>query len=401
MRIAAAAAVRAARAFTSAALFVCLGAAATAAPWSGVRSVEVADPQYQMTAFTLAVPIGWKFAGAVVRDSGCHGKGASLKSTSQSPDGQTALYYMPGFRWSWTTNVFMREAMEKAHCPDIDIDNAASFLVNIAVPNLQPRATIVSVQPLEAAGQASLAAQLQQQRQSNAAAAARYGVTPQQLSLTGARVRIRFIANGKPMEEQLLSVVDCTEAQMPALYAQPAYSRRGCSARNISIVRAPQGHLDELLGSAELASLNKATHPNMQWVERMTRDEQAAFNQWQADNNKTFQGILRQGQANHDALLAQGRQFQQQEQQKFQQAQAQDQARQHAIDSAAHGQVLDSLGRQEFRNPANGQIIQASSYYDHQWLSSDGKTLIQTNDTLDPNGVVYPVSQSWTELVPK
>ena len=50
---------------------------------------------------------------------------------------------------------------------------------------------------------------------------------------------------------------------------------------------------------------------------------------------------------------------------------------------------------------ANGQIIQASSYYDHQWLSSDGKTLIQTNDTLDPNGVVYPVSQSWTELVPK
>jgi hypothetical protein len=37
----------------------------------------------------------------------------------------------------------------------------------------------------------------------------------------------------------------------------------------------------------------------------------------------------------------------------------------------------------------------------YQWLSSDGKTLIQTNDTLDPNGVVYPVSQSWTELVPK
>ena len=37
-----------------------------------------------------------------------------------------------------------------------------------------------------------------------------------------------------------------------------------------------------------------------------------------------------------------------------------------------------------------------------QWMSSDGSTLIQTKDhTLDPNGVVYPVSQSWTELVPK
>src|ERR1700685_4269075 len=197
MRIAAAATGRAARALACAALSGCLVAAASAAPWSGVRSVDVADPQYQMTAFTLAVPTGWKFAGAMVRDSGCHGKGASLKSTSQSPDGQMALYYMPGFRWSWTTNVFMRAAMEKAHCPDIDIDNAASFLINIAVPNLEPKAIIVSVQPLEAAGQASLAAQLQQQRQSNAAAAARYGLKPQQLSLSGARVRIRFVANGK------------------------------------------------------------------------------------------------------------------------------------------------------------------------------------------------------------
>jgi hypothetical protein len=35
-------------------------------------------------------------------------------------------------------------------------------------------------------------------------------------------------------------------------------------------------------------------------------------------------------------------------------------------------------------------------------MSSDGSTLIQTNDhSLDPNGQVYPVSQSWTELVPK
>jgi hypothetical protein len=35
-------------------------------------------------------------------------------------------------------------------------------------------------------------------------------------------------------------------------------------------------------------------------------------------------------------------------------------------------------------------------------MSSDGTTLIQTDDhTFDPNGQVYPVSQSWTALVPK
>jgi hypothetical protein len=35
-------------------------------------------------------------------------------------------------------------------------------------------------------------------------------------------------------------------------------------------------------------------------------------------------------------------------------------------------------------------------------MSSDGSTLIQTNDhSYDPNGQAGPVSQSWTELVPK
>jgi hypothetical protein len=72
------------------------------------------------------------------------------------------------------------------------------------------------------------------------------------------------------------------------------------------------------------------------------------------------------------------------------------------MDASAHATALYSLDRQEFRNPATGQIVEASSQYNHQWMSSDGSTLIQTNDhTLDPNGMVYPVSQSWTELVPK
>ncbi len=378
------------------------GANATAASWSSVHSVDVTDPQYQMTAYSVGVPSGWKFAGQVVRDPGCHSRGASLKTTTESPDGQTAIAYMPGFRWDWTTDVFQREAAEKSHCPNIDIDSAASFLVNIAVRNMHPRAAIVSVTALDAAAQASLTSQLEQERQSSAAAAARYGVTPQKLSIDGARVRVRYTVGGKAMEEQLQSIIDCTESQVPASYSRPAYTRRGCSARNIFIVRAPQGHLDELLSSPALAELKKDIHVNNDWVQRMTRDQVAQFRKFQEDNDRLFQGIMRQGQADHAALMQRGAAFQQQEQQKFQQAQAQDKATQHAIDTAAHRQVLDSLGRQEFRNPNNGQIIQASSYYSHQWISSDGSTLIQTdNPSLDPNGAVYPVSQSWTELVPK
>ena len=81
---------------------------------------------------------------------------------------------------------------------------------------------------------------------------------------------------------------------------------------------------------------------------------------------------------------------------------ANDRAQQAAIDASAHKTALYALDQQEFRNPQTGQIVQASSQYNHQWMSSDGTTLIQTNDhTYDPNGQVYPISQSWTELVPK
>jgi hypothetical protein len=53
-------------------------------------------------------------------------------------------------------------------------------------------------------------------------------------------------------------------------------------------------------------------------------------------------------------------------------------------------------------NPANGKSYEVSNQYNHTWVSSDGSTIIQNQDhNFDPNGQVYPVSQSWNELVPK
>src|ERR1017187_3788200 len=59
--------------------------------WSKTRRVEVIDPKYQITAITMAIPADWKFAGTIARPPGCHGNGASLKYTAQSPDGVSAL----------------------------------------------------------------------------------------------------------------------------------------------------------------------------------------------------------------------------------------------------------------------------------------------------------------------
>ncbi len=373
--------------------------AAGAASWTSTRSVEVTDPEYGMKAFTLAVPAGWKFRGEITRDPSCHGRGPGLKSTTQGPDG-TVVAYLPGVRWVWTTSPLMRETMAKGRCPAIDIDTAAGFLVNIAVPNLRPNAVITQVLPLAAGAQASIAAQQQEARRNNEAVASRYGIKPLRTTIDGARVRFTYLEGGKLWEEQVQSIIDCQVTESPALYSLPASSTRSCAARNLYIVRTPQGRLEAFVASPELAELNKQTAPNMEWVQRQGQDELARFKAWQKANSDQFQAMLQNGRDQHDALMRRGEQFQAQERADFERTQAQVRAQRDASSDMAHRQVLASLGRQEFTNPETGQVIQASAYYDHQWMSSDGSTLVQTdNPNLDPNGVIYPVSQSWTELV--
>jgi len=128
----------------------------------------------------------------------------------------------------------------------------------------------------------------------------------------------------------------------------------------------------------------------------------AAFQKSQAANNAQFQANMQKSRDDNARLLANGKAFQDNMRASTDAAMANDRARQNAIDASAHATALYSLDRQEFKNPSTGQTIEASSQYSHQWMSSDGSTLIQTNDhSYDPNGQVYPVSQSWTELNPK
>ena len=377
------------------------GSQAAADSGSGTKSVEVADSQYGMKAFTVGVPSGWKFGGEVTRDSSCHGRGPMLKSTAQSPDG-TVIAYFPGVRWTWTTSPLMRESMQKTQCPAIDLDTAAGFLLNIAVPNLRPNATLKGVLPLEPDGQASITSQQEQARRNNEALANRYGLKPMHMTIDGARVRFTYKEGSRTWEEQVQTIIDCQESQSVAMYALPAYTTRSCAARNLYVVRAPEGRLEEFLASPALATLNKATQANPEWVQRVSQDDMAKFKAWQQQNQQQFQAILRDGQQQHDALMRRGEQFQANEKANFDHSQALVREQRNATSDMAHRQVLDSLGRQEFTNPNTGQVIQASAYYDHQWMSSDGSTLIQTdNPSLDPNGVVYPVSQSWTELKPR
>lgn len=143
------------------------GAVAGAAPgtgtaqatWSSVRKVEVTDPKYQMTAFTIGVPSDWKFAGEVVRPPGCHGNGPTLKSTSVSPDGTLVIAHLPGYSCSWPLNRSNGPSQGPAavRCAESDIVSAAHFLEKVAVPNMRPQATIVATHTFDPNKQVSTA----------------------------------------------------------------------------------------------------------------------------------------------------------------------------------------------------------------------------------------------------
>ncbi len=369
---------------------------------SGTRKVEIDDPHYQMTAYTLEIPNDWKFAGTIARDPGCHAQGASLKYTAQSPDGLKAFVMMPGVTWSWSSSPSMQKIMASSHCPAIDINTATGFLVNIAVPNMHPDAKIEKILPLGEEGQAALASQLAKQKEQNAAMARQYGQKPQTLTLDGARVRVQYQRNGQAFEEEILSVVGCTESEVAALYAQPASQRRSCTARSVIATRAPQGQLDDLQKTSDFKGIGKSIQANQEWSTRLMADQQAAFQQSMAANNQQFQRSLDNFKAQGEARLARGQEFNRNLRASTDRALATDRQRQAAIDESAHQTAMYSLDQQEFRNPSTGEVVRASNQYNHQWMSSDGSTMIQTNDhTYDPNGQVYPVSQSWTELVPK
>jgi hypothetical protein len=340
----------------------------------------------------------------MVRQSGaCHTTGSQLKYTMLGPDGTSAVITMPGAVWNWSADPLVVSAMVQAKCLPNDIHSAANFLVNIAVPIIHPNAKIVSVLPLTPQGQASVAAQLKNRlQQTGGTSVSRAGAPAVKWNIDGARVRIEYTRNGKEVEEQLQSIIDCNETQGIAMPRQQAYMSRHCSARNIYIVRTAKGRLDELLASPLLENHNKSIQANNEWAERTMRDQWAAVKQAEAQSNAAFKQRMAANAQQFQAMVQQGKDFQIQQQASFASHMSAAEASSDARQNAAHQQANLSLNQADFTDPNTGQKVTASNQYAHQWMSSDSSTLLQTNDPFDPNRSVTtnPASTTWTEITP-
>ncbi|MBV9760362.1 MAG: hypothetical protein JO340_07360 [Acidobacteriaceae bacterium] len=365
---------------------------------SGTRTVEINDSALNMNAFTLKIPADWKFVGMILRPHGCYAPMVPADGMSYSavaPDGVNAVMQLPGAHWAWSSDGTSPEGRQ---CAPIAIDSATAFLLNIAVPHIHPTARIIGIQPLSAQDQQGL----EEARRRQASMDMNNGQLHMRNLADLGKVRIEYVLDGKFVQEQLSTFVTCMVNDQPAFPAlhRPARSVATCQAHGIWIRRAPKGGLDRLL--EQLAALQPGPPQiNRQWDQEVSQRMKAAFAQYQAAQDRQFQSIqqhYRQVTAN---MIANGQRFNDNLVQTAQHAMAADRAQQAAIDHAAHLQVLDSLNRQDFVDPQTGKKIETSNQYMHNWISTDKSEVVLSNDsTFDPNGVVDPIREGWTELIP-
>jgi hypothetical protein len=360
--------------------------------WGSGRPAEIMDPALGETAFTVSVPADWKSVGLILRPGGCYHPAVAadgLSYTVLAPDGYTAVGQLPGASWSWSPDGSSPQGQK---CAPIGIDTAAGFLLEIAVPNMHPDGTSVSLVPPTPQMQHNLELMRQQANQRPT-----YGAQTHSLVDTG-RVRVQYMIGDQPMEEMLFARLDCTETTMPAFPAlhRAARTTRNCSVNGISFKRAPKGHLDALL-----ASNPPGAKIDSDWDQRIQKRMLDAFAQYQKASDAQFASIQAHFRQVTDGMVKRAGDFQKSQQSSFEHAMAADRATQDATDHAAHLQVLDSLNRQDFIDPSTGRKIETSNQYTHNWISSDKNSVVLGDSpTFDPNGVVDPVRESWTELIP-
>jgi len=360
--------------------------------WTGTHTEPVKDPGFNETAFTIAVPNGWKYVGMILRPGGCHAPAVpadGLSWTVLSPDGVSAVGQMPGSMWMWASDG-SNPAGPK--CAPIDITSANAFLLNIVVPNLHPDATDTEVEKLKPNEEQVLA----QQKEQDANAPPVYGMKIKHLRDFG-RIRLQYNDNGRLVDEQLGVVLTCQESASPAmpLLHRPAMLKRNCSTHGTYFTRAPHGHLDEVI--AGTLPIPQIDH---QWDQDVSQRMQQAFAQIQKASDDQFRANQKIAADQTAAMLQRGRDFQANLQRSTDSSMAAARASQNAVDHAAHLQVNDSLNRQDFMDPTTGRRITTSNQYMNSWIGSNGTVVLNGDPTYDPNGQINPVRESFTELIP-
>jgi hypothetical protein len=333
-----------------------------------LKTVEVADPVFGMTALRANVPADWNFEGVVIRDDGCQ-LGPSFAWRLASPDGLSGAQLIPQFNSTWSDDPIYMDVFEKRHCKTMEPMSAEALLRYIA-PFVRPNPTIGTIEPLESAEK-----WIAQNKQMSRTA-----------DFSAVHSRIEYEYRGQTIEEEF--AVRLMVTKHAGSYSPKGPTTVWTSTAWINTYRAPKGKLDEVMGV--LVPLVGGDLVLDEWRKR-------SFQKLKADMDRVSAWTRQQNQDTFEALQRHHQAFMQSQQERFDAHNEQMEEQMEAMHRSAQAYVLYASDEQLFRNPDTGGIIRAPIQYgDHAWQDPISKNIL-LSDYPDLNLNLF-LRASWTQL---
>ena len=372
--------IQSARALTIVALAIPSVAAIDGAPprYFHMKAVQIIDKAgfaKPIPAMDLLIPAGWTFDGKVEwANRGCFNDFAAISFHMQSPDGKIIIEGYPSFTWQFVDNPSVQRYLIAENqqgmkvglkpCPVIQPQPAANVLTKVIVPHLRPGKTIAAMETSADLDQfiKNRTANVQGREGQNA-----------QLHADEARARLKYDANGAPVEEWISAV---SMSQISPSGDGRGGRRFDNKAIMIMSMRAPAGQLEA--NERLLAAVRGSIHLQPDW-ER----------QYLGMVNQLNTGQQQQRAARNEII----RQFQQQEIAAIQGVIAN---QQQGSNQAVHAESQYLRGVETYRDPSTGKQYELDNKYGNAWMNSNGSDVILSEDpNLNPSSVQQG---SWTPM---
>jgi hypothetical protein len=376
-----------------AAAAICLLSAAAVA--QAIVVAPIIDPAYNVKAFNINIPAGWKFQGTVLPGPECSRIPFPV-FRAYSPDGLQEIRLQPAFNWTFHPNNKAFHGVSGCLNYSGPV-SAADFLKKYEEMIAGNGMHVIGPMPVGSVYETRVAHIAQNMTNSGANI---HGTAE------AAAVRVET-PNGTFIIEQRLRVyVECRIST-----SGPDTNGGGCSA-HVDVERAPKGKLDALCAIVDAHDLANTPY-EMAWVQQvkqtlaqrsqqdwanLTRQEQAGS----AMLKKQFDDFMATSQRNHEAFMAQQESsFRTHEAQMAQSASSFHSSMNNANNAmnarttAASDWVDYSLDQQTVTGQGGTQKV--SSAYSQTWSSTVGNQTqwYQTNDpNANPNG---SLPGNWTQ----
>lgn len=329
-----------------------------------VQLAEIVDRQgfeKPMVAFTMMVPAGWRYEGAVDWKIGAKCANAyQPRLRAQAPDGSAAIELLPGEGWG--ANNF---GPQSDGCPHGTSRNAQDYL-KAWVQQYRPGARWIDYRPRPERSHAGV-----QQSMAGGGFFKSWSETGQAL--------IGYMQNGREMRESLAVSIMFSHSQIAGVGGRMMQSISGQSY-GVLAWRAPEGQLDFRQFDAVWQTLRRGEA----WNARITASE----NQMAQDNARTQARISQiQAQTSRDTLAEIAKRGQIRAQTRADISEMQNRgyaARDASSDRMQRDNIKTIREVETYREPRSGSVVELPNHYRHAWQLKDGTYVLTDSQAFEP-----------------